>query len=859
MSNATTSLSTRSTLTFCLGALLSVLVLFAARPAQAQVQGVSYTLSPTGENVFFESDGVLGNDGNSGLENGYLYGGQLGLGFGQYLELNAVYLLGNEFETDFTNFNEDAFALGAGEAAFLDGLAGLEPRMVDLRRYGGKLRLNLGSGFGGSQAANFVPYLTLGTGIIEFDPEGIDTNEQIYATGGLGLTFSLLSRFTVSVAGEVLAYRYNPATVLLTGSDIAAANDAAGLTGTDRVQRTDFDEQTVFNPSVSAAVQFYLGGRRPGQLSELDRAFIEQFRGGGGPEIFVEPFYGRLEFNDALNFPKDQNMAGISAGVELGPYVGLRGFYWRGTTGNDLFDEFGKEFEDIAFYGGELNLRFGSSVGRQNLTPYAIVGGGYMDVQGGFDDDIPPTANVPEDRYFAMGGGGLDFALSDNLSLFGNLRYLMMSNSDAGEVSDPDEVFGSPMYTAGLKFSFGGGQRGRSAEEILSERDQRRAEEARSEREALRGEFVEREDSVQNEVMRLKARLDSLETMRMQQAEVGMEQRADSMQRATEEEMVAIKRGVEQLEQGVTEDASAKRQRPGSNLSGETITIPVPERGEIYVRFGEDADGTTTTETTYAPPTIVQPSGQVSQAAPSSGASSAQRGALSAQQIQQIVRETVRNEIERTDSMGRSMSEAEIQQIVREAINAQLSQAEPGALGQPELNRLQNRLDRIDQRLDRLAERRAAASPEVVVEEESGERRRIVDPYGPTRIVPAAGVGGGNFLFGVRGDYSGRTADIGPVGLYFMPEIMLGVNDGLSLDVIANAVTQINVLDQSLPTDALNPYVGAGLGLTSEAGLGINLLAGTEYEVGRGAAFVEFSTMDFLDYNRFLLGYRVRF
>lgn len=837
---------------FCSGGVLGILLLLMALPAQAQVEGISYTISPGGENVFFESKGFLGSDGNSGLENGLLYGGQLGLGFGQYLELDAVYLFGNDFETDFTNLDDDAFDFGVGEAAFLDALADLEPRMIDLRRYGGKLRLNLGAGFGTAQAGEFLPYLTLGTGIIKFDPEGLDKSESIYATGGVGVTFSLLNRLTVSVGGEVLAYRYNPATVLLTDSDITAANDAAGLAGADRIQADDFEDQTVLNPSLNASVQFYLGGRQPGELSELDRAFIEQFQGGGGLQVFVEPFYGRIEFNSALNFPKDQNVAGVNVGVELGPYVGLRGFYWRGTTGTDVFDEFAEGFEDVALFGGELNLRFGDAFGRQDLTPYAIVGGGFMDVLGNYDEDISQGATPPDDRYFAMGGGGLDFALSESLSLFGNLRYLLMSNADAEDVSDPDEVFGSPMYTAGLKFSFGGG-RGRTAEEVIEERAERRAAAARAEREALRGELTEREEALQTEVARLRARLDSLEQARQERR---MVQEEDSVQQTTVREMTALEQKVDQLEREVAGGAQGRVRRPGSNLSGETIAIPVPERGEIYIRFGEGANGETTAETVYAPPTIVQPGGQAT--VPQTGA----QGGLSAQQIQQIVRETLRSEMGRADSARRPLNAEDIRRIVQETITEQLRQADTGEVQRMEMSQLQNRLDRIESRLDRLAEQRAAPPPgvEVIEEGQEGEERtRVVSQYGPTRVVPTAGFGGGNFLFGVRGDYSDRSSHIGSLDFRFMPEFVVGGGDEFSVDIIANGVVDVNLLDQYLPTDRFDPYAGVGLGLTTQTGLGLNLLIGTEYATGRGAVFAEYSTLDFFDYNRFLIGYRVRF
>jgi hypothetical protein len=51
-------------------------------------------------------------------------------------------------------------------------------------------------------------------------------------------------------------------------------------------------------------------------------------------QLYVNPFHGRIEFNDALGFPKDQNLSGVNAGVSLGPYVGLRGFLLARATGH---------------------------------------------------------------------------------------------------------------------------------------------------------------------------------------------------------------------------------------------------------------------------------------------------------------------------------------------------------------------------------------------------------------------------------------------------------------------------------------------------------------------------------------------
>ena len=62
----------------------------------AQVQGVGYRLSPSATYVLF--------DGDAALSDGLLYGGGAGLSFGEFLELNGAYLLG-DVDTDYSDLS----------------------------------------------------------------------------------------------------------------------------------------------------------------------------------------------------------------------------------------------------------------------------------------------------------------------------------------------------------------------------------------------------------------------------------------------------------------------------------------------------------------------------------------------------------------------------------------------------------------------------------------------------------------------------------------------------------------------------------------------------------------------------------
>ena len=53
----------------------------------------------------------------------------------------------------------------------------------------------------------------------------------------------------------------------------------------------------------------------------------------GGASFALEPMVGRLFF-DNTQLIEDQDIAGMRAGFDMGRLLGLRGFYWRGTSSN---------------------------------------------------------------------------------------------------------------------------------------------------------------------------------------------------------------------------------------------------------------------------------------------------------------------------------------------------------------------------------------------------------------------------------------------------------------------------------------------------------------------------------------------
>ena len=105
----------------------------------SQVKDISFTASPFVDYTFF--------DKQSGLENATSVGGKIGFGFGEYVEIRAVYLQSLGLKTSFSDF---------GIAGYNDAM--FQTQDINLTRWGGEFKTNLGRG-------RFIPYLTLGSGV----------------------------------------------------------------------------------------------------------------------------------------------------------------------------------------------------------------------------------------------------------------------------------------------------------------------------------------------------------------------------------------------------------------------------------------------------------------------------------------------------------------------------------------------------------------------------------------------------------------------------------------------------------------------------------------------------------------------
>lgn len=378
--------------------------------ASAQVSGISYTLSPAVDYSFWDS--------NLGLSDGLLYGGRLGIGFGENVELRANYMRDLSLSRDF------------------DGVLDIDPtgladRDVNLTRYGGEVRLNLGR-------SSLLPFLTLGGGIQNIELDGGNKNEHIYASAGLGITVSIADRFTFKLEGKNTAFNFNPVRNLLT-EDERLDNS---------LTEADFFSDRMSNWSVGTGFTFYLGGRRPGELSELDQAYAETFNNGfRNVSLIVEPTLSNIRFADELAY-RDTYLGGVNLGLDFGPYVGMRAFYLRSMDDNEI----NLDFDRMQVYGADFRFRLTSVT--TGLSPFLTLGGGYINLDDDYIGREGSTAGL-ESQAFASGGAGASINLSRNFRIVGTYKRLLTTGTDVEDIATTDQIRSSGQWTAGVNLVFG--------------------------------------------------------------------------------------------------------------------------------------------------------------------------------------------------------------------------------------------------------------------------------------------------------------------------------------------------------------------------------------------------------------------
>lgn len=718
---------------------------FGITTAHAQVRGLSYTLSPVGEQIFFGD--------NAGMERGFVYGGEVGFGFGRLVELHAVYLRNDGLSTDFgtvSGITEETREL----------LVGLPSRSVNMQRYGGKLRLN-------APIENVVPFGFVGAGIVRLEPEHLNPTRTIYLGAGAGVQFAFGGRYALALSAERFSYRYNLGSTFFDGLDLADLGLAP----------ESFNQIDVNNWAYRAGLQIYVGGRAPGEETSLDRALREQISGGfRGLSLRFEPAVSTLAFHEDLGFRGDQRFVGLYAGLNLGPYVGARAFYWR------ALEQGGLNLEALQAYGGEVRFELGVS---QSLAPYLMAGGGYMDVLEGY---VGREGRTPGDEPFVLVGAGASLPLSESLSLNASARSVLMGEEGVDNVDDPGQVRSSWMYSAGLNFAFG-----RSTTTASS---------------AFETAMDRGDAELRDELQRSEARIDSLARV-LDRLQLGVPAAASSD---------SVAAGQLVTEEGRRAPAREPRM----------VTLPLPEEGELYIRFGRP--GGVSIETVTEDGEVVRSPGNAA--------------GLTSDQIDEIVRATVREQLG-----GSGDAAVTNEQIVRieQMLDQRLDAME---------ERLQAQIESDRQRFER------QTTPSTVVIDRSGSSASTRSS-GPRAVKPFTGAMFGTPDMGVVGFRLDMDASLlGPIDL--QPEFALGFGAGTyAYHVSVDAIYDLTFMQRSL--GGALPYVGLGGGMlgfndspadTPGVQLTVNSRIGADFDLPWGRFFGEYAAYDAFTFNRIVLGYR---
>ncbi len=546
----------------------AALVALGACAHGAHAQDLRWSLTPTAQQVSW--------DDALGLDNTLLWGGRRGAVLGRRLELQGFWLTNQGSRTTIGDLYDRL-----GVDARPPGDPGL-----GVRNYGAALVYNFAVG-------GWTPFVRAGGSILRFEPEGGSESERIAFSYGGGLRFGKPGGLRFNVFAEDMRFRIDRRLLL-------------ALPGADLPPDADVDAQKLRgNLTWGAGISIPFGG---GAVTYDD---TPQYRL-GNVALPVELFAGRLDFAGSSGIPR-QYLAGVRTGIDFGPLIGLRGFYWRGTN-DDL-----NRVEGIQGYGGELQFALNAGPG---INPYLIAGAGQIDFLGSYDRTTVGGVAVapPPDQTALILGGGARIPIGSRVSLTASARNWLTARGGATtDVVDASQLRSNWQWGLGLSFGIGG-------------RGNRRAEPPRPRNDTV---FVDRATG------RRLARTDSAER---RDADEYVERfvitaRGDTIRGAAVDSVLAADpdaRLVTVTIRGLRADSALARStrarartldaerrddpaRTRGYASDRTIEVVVPTEGEIILRYGPPAPAAST-------PVIVVPPGGA-QAAPAA-ASAPQRQLL---------------------------------------------------------------------------------------------------------------------------------------------------------------------------------------------------------------------------------------
>ncbi|MEP6765913.1 MAG: hypothetical protein ABJB66_16480 [Gemmatimonadaceae bacterium] len=481
-------------------------------------QGISYTLAPAAASLSWDKD--------LGLKNHSLYGGQGSIDFERLISLQGYYLTNN-------NINSAVDRLGLGG----DLGSQLRNQRLQVRSMGANVIWKFWGG-------GIAPFIKTGGGVIELRPDSGRTSKQIVLNAGGGLRFGANAPLFLDLFAEDMMLRVDRYALFSNGTGTLPVDAQAN--------------HLRHNLLIGAAIGVPLGLN----TNDREREKASDLRWGlTGASLTLEPFAGRMQFDDkgSNGTIADQNLAGARAGIDVGRYVGVRGFYWRST--NSSF----KRLTSLQSWGGELQFKLNSG---QGLTPYLLAGAAQLDFR---ENDSTALVLRGTDKASLLLGGGVMMPLGERFALNASARdYVYGQGNGADSVSSPSDLRHNWMYSVGLRVSLGGHSGSDAA---------RRA--------------VDREKSLAARVRDDSSRLDAMHAQMQGKMQANMQPNMQAaMQNGTgmhgERKYSVDSTGrVTRLDSAseLTDSAHVVT----TNRAGSLITLPAPTVGELYVRYGDSS------------------------------------------------------------------------------------------------------------------------------------------------------------------------------------------------------------------------------------------------------------------------------
>lgn len=839
---------------------LLIACLFIASSSQlfAQLKGITYTFSPSAEYIFSHK--------NSGLSNGFAAGGQLGFGFGEYIRLNANYSKTLGSTSDF------ATLLGTGSL--------VAEKDASLSRFGGEFKANL-------SRSRVAPFLALGTGVQTVSTDNTDKSNQIYLSSSAGLNIRIDDR--INLAFELLntSYRINAVNTYMTAAERAKV-PASKVSATSDI---------VSDISGKVRLSLFLGGKRPGTLSDMDLAYLSQFGSGfKGLSVALEPMLMRVNFNSDLPFTNAW-YTGLSTGFDFGPYVGIRAFYLN-SFDDDSFISLGKS----VIWGGETKFKLNSSEG---MIPYLTLGGGRIDALSGYKT---PNNLTAENKVFASGGLGIEMPLSRNIKIAGFAKSMLTSVGDPKNLSQPEDIVSSMAY--GLKIGFLLGKKPESAQNLLDTKLGNLKAQQQSEYELEREKLVTEYDRLlqqKNEELKLKsAIIDTLTKakaikekqkvapVKPVKAEVAPENIPDkSFIRVTPEELVVLIRELKSAGMPQAEKVVVSEPRPTANdtvkalptITETTVSQnPVVALDKAKVHTVAESTGKKDTvvikEIVYNTDTVYVEKKIIATAKSDSielRLKSLEKIVMQANeklslintnsnqgstQLESLVT-SLKEQLTNSDLLIQSLnSELKAQRAANESLEAKLNEfsglnSEVSSLSK-QVKKLENTIDYTENVLPARYQSGKSDSTNVKI-------NMPVSGSSGINYINSSVFGGINlgestsFNVGLRWKYGIAGSDFNIV-----PETYLGIGSSAYFGLFINSTYDLNFGIRK----GFSPYIGTGLGLMKTQNSlnedvfkgAFNLILGTELlKFSNGSFYVDFTIRNLFKYNQLTVGYNLPF